>query len=89
MYNKNTFEILNILKPLCFNIKMINFTKYFGFGIAGLYVLAIKISKTPPGIVGQSISLVFFNEASIIYNNGGNLYLLLKKMLNKLLPQRI
>jgi len=76
--------MLTFINNLSNELPVILISKYFGFGPAGIYGLAVKVAKTPPGIIGQSISLVFFNEASIIYNNGGNLYLLLKKMLNKL-----
>ena len=76
--------ILTFINNLSNELPVLLISKCFGFGTAGLYGLAIKISKTPPGIVGQSISLVFFNEASKLYNNDGDLYKLLKAMQKKL-----
>jgi len=76
--------ILTFTNNLSNELPVLLISKYFGFGTAGLYGLAVKISKTPPGIVGQSISLVFFNEASKLYNNDGDLHKLLKQMQKKL-----
>ncbi|GGK47197.1 hypothetical protein GCM10007963_14370 [Lutibacter litoralis] len=76
--------ILTFTNNLSNELPVMLISKYFGFGTAGLYGLAVKISKTPPGIVGQSISLVFFNEASKLYNNNGDLFKLLKAMQKKL-----
>lgn len=76
--------ILTFTNNLSNELPVLLISKYFGFGAVGLYGLAIKVSKTPSGIVGQSISLVFFNEASKLYNEGGDLYKLLKTMQKKL-----
>jgi O-antigen/teichoic acid export membrane protein len=76
--------MLTFINNLSNELPVILISRYFGFGPAGLYGLAIKVSKTPPGIIGQSISLVFFNEASRLYNNDGNLHKLLKEMQKKL-----
>lgn len=76
--------LLTFINNLSNEMPILLISKYFGFGSAGLYSIAVKVSKTPPGIVGQSISLVFFNEASNVYNSDGNLYKLLKSMQKKL-----
>ncbi|WP_111706606.1 lipopolysaccharide biosynthesis protein [Lutibacter citreus] len=76
--------ILTFTNSLSNELPVILISKYFGFGTSGLYGLTVKISKTLPGIVGQSISLVFFNEASRLYNNDGDLHQLLKVMQKKL-----
>lgn len=71
--------ILTFTNTLSNELPVLLITRYFGLGYAGVYGLAIKVAKTPSGIVGQSISQVFFNEASKTYNSGGNLFLLIKK----------
>ena len=76
--------LLTFTNTLSNELPVILISKYFGFGYAGLYGLAVKVSKTPPGIVGKSISLAFFNEASNLYNSKGDLYELLKAMQKKL-----
>ena len=43
-------------------------TKYFGLANSGIYGLAIKFMRAPVGIVQQSVSQVFYNKASKIYN---------------------
>ena len=70
--------VLTFTNTLSNELPIILITKYFGIGYAGIYGLAIKVSKTPPGIIGQSISQVFFNKASKLYNKNGNLYKLIK-----------
>lgn len=69
----------SFVNALSNELPVILITKFFGLSFAGIYGLAIKVSKTPPGIVGHSISQVFFREASIIYNNNENLYQFIKK----------
>lgn len=76
--------LLTFTNTLSNELPVILISKYFGFGSAGLYGLAVKVSKTPPGMVGQSISLVFFNEASKLYNGNGDLHKLLMAMQKKL-----
>lgn len=71
--------ILSFTNTLSNELPIILITRYFGLSAAGLYGLAIKVSKAPPGIIGQSISQVFFNEASKVYNAGGNLFNLIKR----------
>lgn len=58
---------------------------FFGFGQAGIYGLAIKTAKTPPGIIGQSVSQVFFKEASMKYNSNKDLFSFTKKTYKTLL----
>jgi len=76
--------ILTFTNNLSNELPVILISKYFGFGAVGLYGLALKVSKTPPGMIGRSISLVFFNEASKLYNSGGDIHKLLKAMQKKL-----
>lgn len=60
-------------------------SNYFGLGNAGIYGLAVKISKAPVGIIQNSISQVFFNKASKQYNNNQDLNLTVKKTYKNLL----
>lgn len=52
---------------------------FFGDVILGLYSLTMRILNAPLGLIGSSVSQVFFQKASETYNNGGDLRLLLKK----------
>lgn len=54
-------------------------TQFFGLSSAGLYGLAIRVSKTPSGLIGQSVGQVFFNRASKTINEKGNLRRLIVK----------
>ena len=54
-------------------------TRFYGLSPAGILSLSLKVSKLPPGLVGQSVSQIFFNEASKIYNTGQNLFELVKR----------
>lgn len=71
--------ILTFTNTFSNELPVLLITKYYGIGSAGIYSLALKVSNTPSGIIGQSISPVFFNEASNVYNSKGNLYELVKK----------
>lgn len=71
--------ISTFINTLSNELPVLLITRFFGLGAAGVYGLAVKVSKTPPGIIGQSISQVFFREASLIYNSNQNLYEFIKK----------
>ncbi len=60
-------------------------TSYFGLGYAGIYGLAIKITKAPVGIIQQAIGPVFFNKISKQYNSNESLNSTVKKTYQKLL----
>ncbi len=76
--------VLTFANRLSTELPVLLITHYFGIGTAGVYGLAVRVSKTPPGMIGQSISQVFFNKASKVYNADGNLFELLKKTYKKL-----
>lgn len=57
---------------------------FFGLNVVGIYGLAVKVSKAPPGIIGTSISKIFFKESTNIHNEGQNLFLFLKKTVKSL-----
>lgn len=87
-YNYRDIPLYNTLltftNTLSNELPVLLFTRYFGLDIAGIYGLANKVSRVPPGIVGQSLSQVFFNKASKLFNNGGNLFELIKRTYKKL-----
>ena len=71
--------ISTFINTLSNELPVLLITRFFFFFSAGEYGLTVKVSKTPPGIIGQSISQVFFREASLIYNSNQNLYEFIKK----------
>lgn len=71
--------ILSFTNILSNEMPVLLITRYFGLNPAGIYGLAIKVAKAPPGMIGQSITQVFFNKASKVYNEGGNLLKLIKE----------
>lgn len=67
-------ELPNILIP-----------KYFGMAIGGQFGLSIRLIKTPVALISESISQIFFNNASETYNkNPKGLYVLVKQTYLKL-----
>jgi len=77
--------IINLTNNLSNELPVLLITKYFGLASSGIYGLAIKFMRAPVGIFQQSVSQVFFNKASKIYNDNGNLYTLVKKTAKNLL----
>jgi O-antigen/teichoic acid export membrane protein len=45
----------------------------FGSGVLGLYAFALRIVKTPLGMLGSSVGQVFQQRAAQLYNDGGDL----------------
>ena len=77
--------IINLTNNLSNELPVLLITKYFGLASSGIYGLAIKFMRAPVGIVQQSVSQVFFNKASKIYNDEGDLQTLVKKTAKNLL----
>lgn len=77
--------VSSFINTLSNEIPIFLITRFFGFGIAGVYSLAIKVSKAPPGVIGESISQVFYREASLIYNSNKDLFSFTKKTYKTLL----
>lgn len=77
--------IINLTNNLSNELPILLITKYFGLANSGIYGLAIKFTRAPIGIFQQSVGQVFFNKASKIYNNDGDLHLLVIKTLKNLL----
>ena len=79
-------SIINITNNLSNELPVFLITKYFGLSAAGIFGLAIKFTKAPVGIIQTSVNQVFFNRASKVYNDKGNLpELILKTSKNLLL----
>lgn len=77
--------IINLTNNLSNELPVLLITKYFGLANSGIYGLAIKFTKAPVGIFQQSVSQVFYNKASKIYNDDGNLHELVTKTAKHLL----
>lgn len=77
--------IINLTNNLSNELPVLLITKYFGLASSGIYGLAIKFTRAPVGIFQQSINQVFFNKASKIYNDEGNLHELVIKTTKHLL----
>ena len=57
---------------------------FFGVLILGYYSFTIRILKTPLGLIGSSVSQVFYRKATETYNSNGDLQLLIKKTIIRL-----
>jgi O-antigen/teichoic acid export membrane protein len=77
--------LISFLNTLSNEIPVLMITKYFGLANAGIYGLAIKVGRAPSGIVQDSVSQVFFNKASEIYNTDKNLTEIISKTFKNLL----
>lgn len=77
--------IINLTNNLSNELPVILITKYFGLESSGIYGLATKFTRAPIGIFQHSVSQVFFNKASKVYNDHGNLYALVLKTTKNLL----
>ena len=71
--------LISFLNTLSNEIPVLMITKYFGLANAGIYGLAIKVGRAPSGIVQDSVSQVFFNKATEIYNQDKNLTKIITK----------
>ena len=78
-------SIINLTNNLSNELPVLLITKYFGLTSSGIYGLAVKFMRAPIGIVQQSVNQVFFNKATKIYNDQGNLYELVLKTAKHLL----
>jgi O-antigen/teichoic acid export membrane protein len=77
--------IINLTNNLSNELPVLLITKYFGLESSGIYGLAIKFTRAPIGIFQQSIGQVFYNKATNVYNNDGDLYTLVMKTAKNLL----
>lgn len=51
---------------------------YYGGAVLGLYSFVMRLLRMPVNLIGSSVSQVFYQEASEIYNRKGNLHYLLR-----------
>jgi cbb3-type cytochrome oxidase maturation protein len=58
---------------------------FFDAHILGLYVLVMRVLRTPLSLIGSSIAQVFYREASQVYNSGQALWPLQKRLLLSLI----
>jgi O-antigen/teichoic acid export membrane protein len=77
--------IINLTNNISNELPILLITKYFDIANVGIYGLAVKFTRAPIGIIQESVSQVFYNRASKIYNTEGNLHELVKKTTKKLL----
>src|SRR5690606_3954196 len=54
-------------------------SNYFGGVVVGFYAFTVRILKVPVGVIGSSLSQVFFQRASEQYTEKKKLYPLVKK----------
>jgi O-antigen/teichoic acid export membrane protein len=66
--------MINVTNNLSNELPILLITKYFGLANSGIYGLAIKFTRAPVGIIQNSVGQVFFNKASKIFNQDGNLH---------------
>jgi O-antigen/teichoic acid export membrane protein len=71
--------LISFLNTLSNEIPVLMITKYFGLANAGIYGLAIKVGRAPSAIIQDSVSQIFFNKATDIYNKEEKLYEIVKK----------
>jgi len=74
----NTFS--NIMNNLSNQLPVFLLTRFFGVSSASYYGISNRIIATPMGLIGQSVSLVFIQNAAEASYNKQNLFKLLKGM---------
>lgn len=57
---------------------------FFGSTVLGFYSFTLRVLRMPLSLIGSSISPVFYQKASEIYNADGDLHLLLRKTMFRL-----
>lgn len=70
----------NFLNAISQNIPLLLLANYFGPGIAGFYVLAVRGIQVPLNFFLTSLRQVFFQKASELYNQGGDAWGLFRSM---------
>lgn len=76
---------INVTNNISNEIPVFLISNYFGLSVAGIFGLAIKFTKAPISIIQNSVNQVFFNKASKIYNDQGDLKSLILKTSKNLL----
>ena len=71
--------LINLLVNVSNEVPILMLTNYFGASTVGLYGMANRIIASPSELISKSVGQVFFQKASEIFNNNGDLHSFLKK----------
>lgn len=71
--------LISFSNSLSNQLPIILLTRYYGLTSTSYYGMAHRLVGTPMGLVGQSVSQMFFKKASDIYNSRSDLTTFLKK----------
>mgnify|MGYP006290309187 CR=1 FL=1 len=71
--------LIAVINTLSNHIPIFLLTKYFGAAQTSQYGLAVRVIRTPMGLIQQSFGEVFFQEASQIHNNKQDILNYVKK----------
>ena len=74
----------NLLNAVSQNIPVLLLSYFFSTTVVGYYALGIRLLLLPMNLVRTSLRQVLFQKATEVYNNGGNTYLLFKKITGSL-----
>ena len=77
--------LINFVVNISNEAPILLLTGYFGASTVGLYGMANRLIGTPADLVSRSVGQVFFQKASEIYNNEGDIHKFLKKTYKNLL----
>jgi len=76
--------VLTLLNTLSNHLPILLLLKYHGFEVTALYGLSLRIISTPLGLVGHSVSQVFYQRAAEKHFKNEDLYSFLKQSYWKL-----
>ncbi|MCO4291249.1 oligosaccharide flippase family protein [Solitalea sp. MAHUQ-68] len=79
----------NFINNMSSNLPVFLLTNFFSITSTGLFSWSSRIVQVPMGMITASMQQVFFQEASRIHNEGGNLYSLVVRTYKKLLIMAI
>ena len=77
--------IISFTNTLSNELPVIMLSSLFGLNVVGVYGLAVKFSKALPGIIGLSISKIFYKEMTSVYNAGEGMFALVIRTYKNLL----
>ena len=77
--------LINLLTSVSNEIPIFLLLGFFGTVTVGLYGMATKLIGTPSEMISRSVGQVFYQKASEVHNNNGDINSLLKKTLKNLL----
>lgn len=72
--------LISLLNNLSNHIPIFLLTRFYGVSTASYYGLANRVIRTPMGVIQQSVSEVFYQEASRLFNSRKELYQFVKRM---------